>query len=408
VLLALILAVTLPESGSAQDPVVQLPHQVEPGDTWQALAWRYGIDADALRAANPHPNLLRQPVIGRVITVPEPAHNERMGLVVNSNDGGLLQVAASTGVSPWQAAIINELPSPYRPLLYRAIFLPAATGAPRQMPTNVRSLQVSRSPAQPGQALAIRGVGSQAPISVRLSGQNLAVFGNGSYFVALGATGAFFPPGEYVLEIQVADGPLWSQPWLVAPGQWTFEEITLTGAAAAIDAESIRQEREHLAQIWSQYGANPLWSGQFTEPLAEYLGISSRYGARRSYGGGPYDRYHEGLDFSAFGGTPVYAPAAGTAVVAEMLAVRGGAVILDHGLGVFTGFYHLSEVAVEPGQAISPGEMVGRVGSTGLSTGNHLHWDLLVGGNWVDPEAWLAQDMACWLLEGWGSPCSRP
>ena len=73
-------------------------------------------------------------------------------------------------------------------------------------------------------------------------------------------------------------------------------------------------------------------------PLDDYLEISSLYGARRSYGGGPYDRYHEGLDFSAYGGTAVHAPAAGTVSLAENLVARGGAVLLDHGLGVFRGY----------------------------------------------------------------------
>ncbi|MFZ0545003.1 MAG: M23 family metallopeptidase, partial [Candidatus Promineifilaceae bacterium] len=124
------------------------------------------------------------------------------------------------------------------------------------------------------------------------------------------------------------------------------------------------------------------------------------------YNGGPYTTYHEGVDFSAFGGTPVYAPAAGTVVIAERLDVRGGAVIIDHGLGVYSGFYHMSEVIAQTGQIVAPGDLIGKVGSTGLSTGNHLHWDLLVSGIWVDALAWLDQDMACWILAGWGTPCT--
>jgi len=193
---------------------------------------------------------------------------------------------------------------------------------------------------------------------------------------------------------------------MLVPGEWTFEEITYTGAAAAIDSDSIRQERERLEIVWNQYGQKPLWSGSFGKPLENFLAISSQYGARRSYAGGPFDHYHEGLDFSAYGGTAVLAPASGSVVLAEPLVARGGAVIIDHGLGVFSGYYHLSEVLVEPGQNVNAGDEIGQVGSTGLSTGNHLHWDFLVGGTWVDPAAWLAQDVACWILEGWGTPCS--
>jgi murein DD-endopeptidase MepM/ murein hydrolase activator NlpD len=256
--------------------------------------------------------------------------------------------------------------------------------------------------------LGIRGkLDSPASVTINLSGTPIPVFQNERRFVGLGGTGAFLEPGDYSLEIQVAGEPQWSQPWYVAPGDWTFEQITYTGAAAAIDAEAIRQERERLTIIWNQLGERPLWSGAFTLPLDDYLEFSSQYGARRSYNGGPYNRYHEGLDFSAYGGTPVYAPAAGTVAFAKELVARGGAVLLDHGLGIYSGFYHLSEVLVEPGEAVAEGQLLGRVGSTGLSTGNHLHWDLLTGGTWVDPRAWLEQNMACWLLEGWGSPCNE-
>jgi len=142
-------------------------------------------------------------------------------------------------------------------------------------------------------------------------------------------------------------------------------------------------------------------------PITDYLEITSPFGARRSYNGGPYRSYHEGVDFSAYGGTPVMAPAAGTVVLAEKLFVRGNAVIIDHGLGVYSGFYHMSEIDTAVGEQVQPGQIVGAVGTTGLSTGNHLHWDLLIDGVWVDGQAWLAQGMGCWILTGWGQECEK-
>ncbi|MEJ2749296.1 MAG: M23 family metallopeptidase, partial [Anaerolineae bacterium] len=121
--------------------------------------------------------------------------------------------------------------------------------------------------------------------------------------------------------------------------------------------------------------------------------------------GGPYNSSHEGTDFAAYGGTAVTAPAVGTIVLAEPLAARGGAVIIDHGLGEYSGYYHLSNIIAVPGQAVQLGDLIGEVGTTGLSTGNHLHWDFLVAGQWVDALAWLDQDMGCWILAGWGTPC---
>jgi murein DD-endopeptidase MepM/ murein hydrolase activator NlpD len=181
-------------------------------------------------------------------------------------------------------------------------------------------------------------------------------------------------------------------------GEWIFQQLTLTGSAAAIDQESIAQERARLFEIWDVAAPIAHWDGSFQEPIRSYVYLSAPYGARRSYNGGPYRTYHEGVDYAAYGGTPVYAAASGTVVVAEFLYVRGGAVIVDHGWGVYTGYYHMSDVAAEVGQWVEAGQHIGGVGTTGLSTGNHLHWDLLVGGVWVDGLAWLEQDMGCWLL----------
>ena len=190
--------------------------------------------------------------------------------------------------------------------------------------------------------------------------------------------------------MQTGDGLVWEQPLLFVPGEWTFEQVTFTGTAV-FDADELRRERERLMRIWDGGAKRPLWDGPFRPPLDEYVEITSYYGARRSVNGGPYSTYHEGTDFSAYGGTPVYAPAAGRVVLAEELNVRGGAVILDHGLGLHTGYYHLSAIHVALGQKVAAGDLLGEVGTTGRSTGNHLHWDMLVGTTWVDGLAWLEE-----------------
>ena len=88
----------------------------------------------------------------------------------------------------------------------------------------------------------------------------------------------------------------------------------------------------------------------------------------------------------------VLAPITGTVVLAEPLQVRGQVVILDHGLGVFTGFWHLSRIDVAEGQLVGRGEVIGLVGNTGLSTGPHLHWEMRVLGVPVDPLQWTHQE----------------
>lgn len=384
-------------------------HLIQPGDTWAALAWRYDLSQVQVETANRHMNRQRQPAIGSVVALPDTGV-DRSGTLVRPS-GGLLATAVRHHVSPWSAAMRNDLASPYRPLLHQPLFLEGGSQPPQDLPPDFQSLELSHNPAQPGEALAFRAQTSR-PLSVTATLDTLPfnTFGNGRSLVGLVGTGAFFGAGEPELTIQTTRpslSPLWVQPWRFVDKAWEYQQLTLTGEAAEIDQESIRQERERLFQIWAQVTPTPQWTATFRLPIDNYLTVSSTYGVRRSYNGGPYRSYHEGVDFSAYGGTPVYAPAAGTVALAELLYVRGGAVIIDHGLGVYSGFYHMSHVAVEPGQAVSPGQKVGEVGTTGLSTGNHLHWDLLVGTTWVDADAWQQQNMACWVLEGLGRSCQQ-
>ncbi len=382
---------------------------VQPGDTWAALALRRGVAASELQRLNPHPNRQRQPIIGREVILPA-AGAEKQGRLLRPLDGGLLATALRTGVSPWLLAAANGLERPSSSHLLALLWIPGE-GIPRELPAGFQDLTLSHVPARAGEGMAFTAAfaADPGPLDVSL-GTAVGSFHynpNTGRGIGLLATGAFFEPGAPELVIAASGKPLWAQPWGFGAKEWTFNQITLTGSAAEISQEEIQAERERLFTLWSEQSPAPLWTTSFVEPVTDYLQHSSLYGARRSYNGGPYRTYHEGLDFAAYGGTPVRTPAGGTVVLAEQLYVRGGAVIVDHGLGIYSGYYHLSAVHVEAGRRVEAEELIGEVGTTGLSTGNHLHWDLLVNGIWVDPQAWLDDGMACWLLAAWGSRCSE-
>jgi len=409
ILLALMAALALSSPAVARQAAPPAPSlTVQPGDTWAALALRHGVEAGALRALNPHPNAQRQPPIGATLALPAGAV-ERPGGMARPNEGGLLRTAARAGLSPWALARLNGLASPYRPTFYKPLYLPGE-GVIRDLPAGFASLEVSHAPAAPGRALGLRGAwaGNPAAISARLDALPVVTASAGDRFVGVVGTGAFFGGGEPELLLRVGDGPAWAQPWLFVDREWEYQELTLTGEAAEIDQAARDEERARLRELWTTVTPEPRWAAPFQTPISDVIQVSANYGARRSYNGGPYLTYHEGVDFSAYGGTPVLAPAAGTVALAEQLYVRGGAVIIDHGLGVYTGYYHLSAVHATPGQVVRPGDLLGEVGTTGLSTGNHLHWDLLINGVWVDAAAWQAEGMACWLLEGLGRVCGAP
>jgi len=134
-----------------------------------------------------------------------------------------------------------------------------------------------------------------------------------------------------------------------------------------------------------------MWTYPLRSPLEPMPSISADYGDRRSYGG-MFEGYHSGIDYRASRGTPVVAPAAGRVVLVKRLEARGNAVLIDHGWGLVTGYWHLSTIDVEIGDKIMAGEILGRVGNTGLSTGSHLHWEVWINGVAVDGRQWLDGD----------------
>ncbi len=408
--LALLLALAgAAHPSAAQDAAPAVVAQpVEPGDTWLALAARYNLDEAALRALNPHLNRAFQPAIGGTVNLPAEA-TPRPGRLLRPHDGGLLQTAVADGQSPWALAAMNGLASPYRPTFYAAVLV-AGEGTIRDLPPGLEALEVSPWPAVAGQAMGLRGRVARgvSELAIRLDASPAPATIAGDRFLALVGTGAFFAGGRPELVIRAGDGPAWVQPWQFAEREWDYQDLTLTGEAAAIDQQARDEERARLRTLWTTITPGPRWDAAFRLPLDDYLRVSANYGGRRSYNGGPYLTYHEGVDFSAYGGTPIYAPAAGTVVLAEQLYVRGGAVIIDHGLGVFSGFYHMSAVHATPGQQVQPGDLLGEVGTTGSSTGNHLHWDLLIDGIWVDAALWQEQGLACWALEALERPCAAP
>ncbi|GAA3293527.1 hypothetical protein GCM10017708_26630 [Arthrobacter citreus] len=99
--------------------------------------------------------------------------------------------------------------------------------------------------------------------------------------------------------------------------------------------------------------------------------------------------FHNGIDFGAVTGTPVKAAAAGTVTYAEYHQYGGLRIVVDHGNGTETTYNHLSEIHVEVGQQVDLNTVIGAIGSTGNSTGPHLHFEVIINGEYQDPAVWL-------------------
>lgn len=145
------------------------------------------------------------------------------------------------------------------------------------------------------------------------------------------------------------------------------------------------KQRELILNTLKMCSEKQIWQGKFIFPTRGR--ISSVYGMRRSA-----KNFHKGVDISTSSYTPVFAPNKGIVLLATQLNLQGNTVIIDHGQGVCTVYYHLSSFAVKPGQIITQGEKIGEVGDTGLATAPHLHWGLYIHGEAVDPLVWLKEE----------------
>jgi len=118
--------------------------------------------------------------------------------------------------------------------------------------------------------------------------------------------------------------------------------------------------------------------------------VSSTFGNRRD----PFNTrmaFHSGVDFAANRGTPVYASAGGKVIFAGNRPAYGRTVEIDHGNGMVTRYAHTHKILVKKDQVVLPGQVIAQVGSSGRSTGTHLHFEIIKDGYFVDPSPWLAR-----------------
>jgi murein DD-endopeptidase MepM/ murein hydrolase activator NlpD len=195
-----------------------------------------------------------------------------------------------------------------------------------------------------------------------------------------------------VAQIGMADGSNQSLTGevTVTATRFPVEAIYLAPAETALlDPALTQRELAILRPLYDGFTPRRLWEGFFVRPTSGE--ITDVFGSRRSYNGGPAVGSHSGVDFGADAGTPVLAAATGRVAYAGPLPVRGNTVVIDHGAGVFTGYCHLSSISAQVEQDMRAGDEIARVGSSGLATGPHLHWEVAVGGYHVNGMLWLAE-----------------
>lgn len=148
-------------------------------------------------------------------------------------------------------------------------------------------------------------------------------------------------------------------------------------------------EEQLRAKEFSAFDSGVRWEKPFIQPAAGP--VSTQFGSGRSVNGGPVGGFHSGADIANDHGTPVVAAAPARVGYVEDHPIRGLSVILDHGSGVKSGYHHLEAALVKPDDMVEAGTPIGRMGTTGYSTGPHLHWEVTVYGVNVDPFTWTRE-----------------
>lgn len=156
--------------------------------------------------------------------------------------------------------------------------------------------------------------------------------------------------------------------------------------------DALREEKLLVQSKMKSSYAAPLWKGNWIVPCKG--GATSAYGRRRFVNGHWWGQ-HNGADVRASAGTAVHASNSGRVVLSEYLpTLRGNCVVIDHGCNIFSVYMHLSKREVREGQSVAKGEEIGKVGATGFVTGPHLHWEVRVGWEPVDPNHVVARGIS--------------
>lgn len=440
-----------PAAAQASGPV----YIVQPGDTLSYIASRFNVTVDELLAANPNvdPNLLAEGqeivipglegitgvleteiisfgdslrslsrrtqvsdeqliklnrlisptelYVGISLIVPKQENQSSLSTRITPAAGeSLLELAVKQNSDAWTLSSINKLSGTWASLPGDVLYSPtgnneaSATG----LPSAFQAVSIEPLPLVQGGTEAIK---VQAQDGLTLSGtlvdMPLHFFPNDGQQVALQGVHALLEPGGYPLlvEATLPNGMKQSfeQMVLVVSGDYYSEELYVP--AETIDPVVTEPENQTILSVVSPATATRFWNGGFRSPAVYPDQYTDRYGTHRLYHGIGTDLesegIHTGLDFAGGEGLQIYAPAAGKVVFASPLTVRGNATIIDHGWGVYSGFWHQSQILVNVGDTVEPGQVIGLVGGTGRATGAHLHWEVWVNGVQVDPLNWLNQ-----------------
>lgn len=381
----------------------EVTYTIQVGDTLSEIALKYDVTIADLVAHNgiTNPDLI---FAGRTLSIPangsSPAADTAPQTYTVQPGDTLGIIAERFGVRTTRLAQANNITNINLIEVGQVLVIPGSQPVKPvyPLPAPFTKISLSHNPIAQGETLLVAvTLDTTATLTADFETRPVTLTtDDGRHYWGLVGIHALSEVGVYSLAFRATlpDGTeaAVAQDVVVSAGDYATETIIPEpGREGLLAPDVVKSEAQKLALIWNQITPEKQWHGTFGYPVADPR-ITSNFGTRRSYGGGAVNGYHAGTDFGG-NGDPIYAPAAGTVVLAEKLNVRGNAVLIDHGLGVYSGYWHQSQSVVHVGDHVARGDLIGYIGNTGLVTGPHLHWEMRVGGIAVDPLQWVAEDM---------------
>lgn len=370
------------------------------GDSLRSLSRRTQVSDEQLKKLN----RLVSPTelyVGISLIVPTQEQREPLNTRMTAAAGeSLLELAVRQGSDPWTLAAVNKLDGTWMALPGDVLYspIPGGQGNATGLPSAFVRASIEPLPLKQGSTQVIRALVKEGvTLSGLLVDKPLNFFPADGEQVALQGVHALLEPGVYplLMEATHSDGikQSFEQMVLVTSGEYGSEELYVP--PETIDPAVTDPENQTILSIINPATPTQYWNGGFASPAVYPDQFTSLFGRHRVYRGTGTDLvvegFHTGLDFAGGEGLQIFAPAPGKVVFAAPLTVRGNATIIDHGRGVYSGFWHQSRISVNVGDIVETGQAIGFVGGTGRVTGAHLHWEVWVNGVQVDPLDWLNQ-----------------
>jgi murein DD-endopeptidase MepM/ murein hydrolase activator NlpD len=380
---------------------------IQLGETIPVILQKYQISMDILLRLNqitspaetfvgtnlilPNSNLDNSDLYNNVFTI--------------DKDSSVFMNSIEKGLRHWSIALGSEIPLPSIQIPKEPLKLPEEFNDSNESSGSIFSpyiqdIELKPLPLSQGHTATFKILHSK-PLTLRGSfdGTPLIFYpeNSGQVLYALDSIHAMRDPGlaEFSLEGTFDSGETFNIDQMILVESGGYVNETLTVESTFIDEELNIKESAKVQEILATTSPERYWTATFRYPVDgsledETIGFSSYFGNRRSYNNGEYFESHGGLDFYVLlNSFNIYAPAPGVIAFAGPMDIRGFTIFIDHGQGVFSGYAHLSEILVEEGQFVNEGELIGLIGKTGRVTGPHLHWDIWVNGNQVDPFDWV-------------------